>query len=101
MGIKLSVFCLNLALVLISMTSAARADEWNKETRITVNEPLELPGAVLSPGTYIFKLADSVSDRRIVQIYSEDASGPCAPKCTDRWTPSSIPFRTWRPPRKP
>ena len=75
MRIKLSVFCLSLALVLTSMPSAARADEWNKETRITVNEPLEVPGAVLTPGTYIFKLADSVSDRRIVEIYSEDASG--------------------------
>jgi len=72
---KLSIFCLSLALVLISMASAVRADEWNKETRITVNEALEVPGAVLTPGTYIFKLADSVSDRRIVQIYSEDASG--------------------------
>jgi len=66
---------LSSALVLISIVLPARADQWNKETRITVNESLEVPGAVLSPGTYVFKLADSQSDRNIVQIYSEDASG--------------------------
>jgi hypothetical protein len=30
---------------------------------------------VLTPGTYIFKLADNPSDRKIVQIFSVDASG--------------------------
>jgi len=70
-----SAFFLSSALVLVSIVLPARADQWNKETRITVNGPLEVPGAVLSPGTYIFKLADSQSDRNIVQIYSEDASG--------------------------
>lgn len=72
---KFSTLFLSSALVLVSIVLPARADQWNKETRITVNEPLDVPGAVLSPGTYIFKLADSQSDRNIVQIYSEDASG--------------------------
>jgi len=72
---KFSAFFLSSALVLVSFVLPARADQWNKETRITVNEQLEVPGAVLSPGTYILKLADSQSDRNIVQIYSEDASG--------------------------
>jgi hypothetical protein len=72
---KFSAFFLTSALVLVSIVLPAQADQWNKETRITVNEPLEVPGAVLSPGTYLFKLADNPSDRNIVQIYSEDASG--------------------------
>lgn len=72
---KFSAFFLSSALVLASIVLPAQADQWNKETRITVNEPLEVPGAVLSPGTYIFKLADSQSDRNIVQIYAEDVSG--------------------------
>jgi hypothetical protein len=47
---------------------AAHADEWNKETKITVNAPIEVPGAVLPAGTYIFKLVDSPSNRNIVQV---------------------------------
>jgi hypothetical protein len=50
----------------------ARADEWNKETVLTFNKPIEIPGKVLPAGTYVFKLADSQSDRDIVQISSKD-----------------------------
>lgn len=50
----------------------ALADEWNKETIFTFNEPVEVPGHVLIPGTYVFQLEDSLADRNIVQIFSED-----------------------------
>ena len=48
------------------------ANEWNKSTVMTFNEPVEVPGRVLSAGTYVFKLADSQSDREIVQIFNRD-----------------------------
>jgi hypothetical protein len=51
---------------------AAKADEWNKETVVTFSEPLQIPGKVLPAGTYVFKLADSESDRDIVQISTKD-----------------------------
>lgn len=51
---------------------AARADQWDKLTVMTFNEPVEIPGKVLPAGTYVFKLADSESDRNIVQIFTED-----------------------------
>jgi len=51
---------------------AARADEWDKQTVLTFNEPVEIPGQVLLAGTYVFKLLDSPSDRTIVQIFTED-----------------------------
>jgi hypothetical protein len=50
----------------------AKADEWNKQTVLTFNEPVEIPGQVLPAGTYIFKLVDSQSDRNIVQVFTED-----------------------------
>src|SRR5579883_1367214 len=50
----------------------ARADEWNKETVLTFNEPVEIPGHILGAGTYVFKLADIQSNRNIVQIFTED-----------------------------
>ncbi len=50
----------------------ARADEWNKRTLLTVNEPIQVPGEVLQPGKYIIKLLDSPSNRHIVQIFNGD-----------------------------
>jgi len=54
------------------LAPAARADEWNKETVMTFNEPVEIPGQVLTPGTYVFKLADSDTDREIVQVFTQN-----------------------------
>jgi len=51
---------------------AAKADEWDKKTVLTFNEPVEVPGKVLPAGTYVFKLLDSESDRNVVQIFTED-----------------------------
>jgi hypothetical protein len=53
---------------------SARADEWNKKTVISFSQPVEIPGQVLPAGTYTFKLADSLSDRHIVQIFNADGS---------------------------
>jgi hypothetical protein len=50
----------------------ARADEWNKQTVMTVNEAIHLPNATLQPGSYTFKLLDSQSDRHIVQVFDKD-----------------------------
>ena len=55
-------------LLLAGAATRATADEWNKKTYITVNRSIEVPGAVLPPGQYVFKLLDSQSDRHIVQV---------------------------------
>ena len=51
------------------------ADEWNRKTVVTFNEPVEVPGVgaqVLPAGTYVFKILDSLSNRHIVQIFNQD-----------------------------
>src|SRR4051812_29028393 len=48
------------------------ADNWNKTTKVTFNDTVQVPGTVLAPGTYTFKLADSSANRHIVQIFNED-----------------------------
>ena len=55
-----------------AIAPAAKADEWNKKTIMTFSGPVEIPGQVLAPGTYVFKLLDSQSDRNIVQIFNKD-----------------------------
>ena len=50
----------------------AQADEWNKKTILTVNEPIQVSDKLLDPGQYVFMLADSSSDRHIVRIFDAD-----------------------------
>src|SRR3989442_2728293 len=60
------------ALLGLSLTLSLKADQWNKKTVLTIKETIQLPHTVLQPGTYVFKLADSQSDRHIVQIFNAD-----------------------------
>jgi hypothetical protein len=60
--------CLVGGFLLSGAATSAKADEWNKKTFITVSQAIEVPGAVLPPGKYVFKLLDSPSDRHIVQV---------------------------------
>ena len=55
-----------------AMLPLAKADQWNKETKLTFSAPVQIPGQVLPAGSYVFKLADSQADRHIVQIFTED-----------------------------
>lgn len=48
------------------------ADESDKLTYLTFTAPVEVPGKVLQPGTYVFKLLDSASSRNIVEILDRD-----------------------------
>jgi len=59
----------------VMLSGSAPAQSWNKKTTVTFKVPVEIPGAgaqVLPPGSYVFKLVDSISDRNIVQILSKD-----------------------------
>ncbi len=61
-----------IGLVGSSFIPRAHADAWNKMTIVTVNEPIIAGNKVLDPGTYVWKLMDSPSDRHIVQIFDKD-----------------------------
>jgi hypothetical protein len=68
-----SVFCILALCVLV--TPSAMADDWNRETVVTFSGPVEVPGVgaqILPAGTYVFKIFNSLSDRHIVQIFSQD-----------------------------
>src|SRR5689334_14635246 len=58
-------------------TSTASAQTWDKKTTVNFSAPVEIPGIsaqTLPPGTYVFRLLDSLSDRNIVQIFNKDES---------------------------
>jgi LPXTG-motif cell wall-anchored protein len=48
------------------------AAELDKKTTITTQEAMQLPNTMLQPGTYVIKLADSDSNRHIVQFFDKD-----------------------------
>lgn len=68
-----SIFSAALAAaVTLVLLPRVKADVWNQRTTMHFDQPVEVPGMVLSPGTYTFKLLDSLSDRNIVQIFNKD-----------------------------
>jgi len=65
------VFCLSL--VVLAVLPSAKADDWNRKTTMTFDQPVEVPGVgaqTLPAGTYVFKILDSSADRHIVQIFN-------------------------------
>jgi hypothetical protein len=71
---KLLIAGLFLTLICLAMPGSLRADEYDQATKLTFNDPVEVPGQILAAGTYWFTLTDSLSDRNIVQIWNEDRS---------------------------
>jgi LPXTG-motif cell wall-anchored protein len=67
-----------MALLGAAFTPSAKADDHDKKTTVTFSAPVEIPGVhlegwgVLPAGTYVFKLANSSSNRHIVQIFNKD-----------------------------
>jgi hypothetical protein len=61
-----------LGLLAVAVSRDVKADQWDKKTILTVNEPIAVPGMVLQPGKYVMRLLDSQSNRHIVQIYNGD-----------------------------
>jgi hypothetical protein len=69
MSKTIAVCCLALSFAFV-----ATADEWDKRTVITVNQPMMVAGVpvvTLEPGKYVMRLLNSPSNRHIVQIFNE------------------------------
>src|SRR5262245_21597084 len=69
--VNLAAAC-TIAVLGFATIYAAAQDNFNRRTFITFSNAVELPGVTLQAGTYLFRLADSQSDRHIVQVWSQD-----------------------------
>jgi len=65
---------LSLALVLTGLVLAptSNASDWDKKTIMTFSAPVEVPGAVLSPGKYVVQRTDPGGNPDIVTFKSAD-----------------------------
>ena len=62
-----------VAILALAFAFSASADELNKMTIFTFSQPIEIPGGkVLPAGTYMFRVADILGDRNVVQIFDKD-----------------------------
>ena len=63
-----------LAAVLVAALSATSASQtrWNEKTILKFSEPVMVPNATLQPGTYVFKLMESNTNRHLVQISTDN-----------------------------
>ena len=68
---KMFTATISLMLLGIFFVPQIRADEADKKTIVTVNEPIQVPGKVLPAGTSVFKILD-MNDPTLVQIYNAD-----------------------------
>ena len=65
----LSLFAL-MTLIGTSLAPATKADPLYKRTEVTFKQPVEIPGMVLMPGTYVMKLLDPYMERNVVRFYN-------------------------------
>ena len=61
-----------VAIATLCVSSNAKADTWNKATKLIFSQPVEVSGTVLQSGTYWFQLMDSPANRNIVQVWNAD-----------------------------
>jgi hypothetical protein len=54
------------------MCATASAQTWDKKVYFTFSGPVEIPGATLPAGKYLFHLADPDSGRQVLQVQSAD-----------------------------
>jgi hypothetical protein len=70
-GKKIWMAALAILLCISLRALQIQGDQWNKKTILTVKETIQIPGATLTPGRYVFRLHDSSSNRHIVQVFNE------------------------------
>jgi len=95
---KAAFFVLAGTLILGASIPKAYGDDWDQKTKFTFSAPVEIPGQVLPAGTYVFRLADSASDRNIVQVFDKSENhlyGTFLAVPDYRMTPSSKPIITF------
>jgi hypothetical protein len=63
------------ALATCFLAGTVSADVWNKKTKVTFSAPVQVPGphtangvVTLTPGTYVFRLVHSDSNRHVVEV---------------------------------
>ena len=71
--INRKVFVIGLALAFSTMLPASHASENDQATKLTFSQSVQIPGRVLTAGTYRFEV-DPTPGSKVVRIFSSDRS---------------------------
>ncbi len=69
---KSLVVLLSIAVVSFTFIVNVHASVSDQKTIVTFNQPVDIPGKVLTPGTYVFKLLDAAGSRDVVQVLDKN-----------------------------
>ena len=61
-----------IGLGLALFASTAQAQPEDKRTYFTFSAPIALPGTTLPAGRYVFRIVDTTTSRKVIQVQSED-----------------------------
>jgi hypothetical protein len=67
---------LGLSLVAALLPTTAQAQPADKLTYFTFSGPIALPGATLPAGRYAFRIVDTTTSRKVIQVLSDDEKKP-------------------------
>jgi hypothetical protein len=67
--LTIAALCLAIIWVVVPNANAQRFD---RGTKITINQPFQVPGTALPAGTYMFRIMDVPGTRNVVQILNAD-----------------------------
>jgi hypothetical protein len=60
------------------IAGVARAETFDKRTVFTFSQPISLPGVTLPAGDYLFRIVDTTTSRKVIQVLSGDGKTPYA-----------------------
>jgi len=65
---------LALLLAVSSSFQEPNSTGWNKKSTLSTDKPVEFPGIILEPGTYVIRLKESTETRSTVEVLNQDES---------------------------
>jgi hypothetical protein len=91
---KSLVVLLSTAVVSLIFIVNVHASVSDQKNIVTFSQPVDIPGKVLTPGTYVFKVLDTGGSRDVVQVLDKNETKVIA-------TFIAIPTEMSKPPEKP
>lgn len=72
--LKIALVVLTIFVVAGMVAVPAQAQRFDKDTKVTFSQPVEIPGKILAAGSYRLRVLESASARNVVQIWNEEGT---------------------------
>lgn len=76
--LKIALVVLTILVIAGAVAVPAQAQRWDKDTQVTINHPVEIPGRVLDAGTYRLRVLGLSTARNVIQVWNADGTNVIA-----------------------